>query len=175
MHGPVKYDAEYMTLAEAEKEYNLYATVADAETYGFSKDGIARENAQTKRVEDQAKLLYNDEDRRFKLDTAAQERAWERERWEHDQQVRREEADIAREKADSIFREKLEDDRRQSEKRAREERERQRDEAYAERKRQHDLDLTKAKATKDFIAVTVSLATTILTLTVALIKATKGK
>jgi len=163
-HGPVKYDATHMTMEEAEKAYNLYATVADAETYGFSKEGLARENAQTKRVVDQAKLLYDDEERRFKLETMERDRAWEREKWEHEQRVRREEAEMAREKAEAAFREKLEEDRRRAEKQRREEEQWSR-----------DIEMARVKSRKELLAVTSSMITVIVTMVVTLVKVTKGK
>lgn len=174
-HGSLKYDAEYLTMEEAEKTYNLYATIADAETYGFSKDGMARENAQTKRIEDQAKLLYNDEERRFKLDALAREQAWQREKWEHELMVRKEEEATARAKAEDELRAKLDEDRRQAEARARAEAERTRNEEQAERKRQHELEMARARSTKEYVATIAALVTTLLTVVITLVKATKSK
>lgn len=44
-----EYVSACMTLEEAEKEYGLYRTPEEAETYGFSKEAMERENLSMKR------------------------------------------------------------------------------------------------------------------------------
>lgn len=44
-----EYVAHHMSLEEAEKQYGLYRTPEEAETYGFSKEALERENLKLKR------------------------------------------------------------------------------------------------------------------------------
>lgn len=52
----VEYRAVHLTLEEAEKTYNLFRTPEEAETFGFSKEAMERENLITKRDTEKRKV-----------------------------------------------------------------------------------------------------------------------
>lgn len=169
--GSVRYDATYLTLTEAEEQFALYKSIADAETFGFSKEALAREAAQNQRTDDKAKILYKDEERQFlkeKWDTErearSEERKWERERWEREQEV----AAQARRTQDEKDRRDREADQRKAEA----ESEKRRHEEWV---RQNDITQLRAKYTKELLVTVAGCVTTILTLMVAVAKATKSK
>ena len=159
--GEPAYETEYMSLAEAEKRYNLYRTFSDAETFGFDKDALAKEVLDTKRLDDRAKLSTNDiarahELEKIRLAQSAAER-------KHEQDMERIRVEDERESI--LFKRKVEELEAKADE-ARKERD------YAERERRENIEQLRAKHLKEMISLAVGAATAIIGLTTALVKVT---
>jgi hypothetical protein len=157
--GSLKYDAQYLTLDEAETQYQLYASIAEAETYGFSKDGIARELANHKRLDERAQVFYKDEERQFAKEkwtvesaTREEDRQWQREQWAFETQTAAEKAASDREAARR--KEQAEDAKRR----------------FDEKMRDLEIEGQRVKNSKEMIAVLATGTTTVLTLILAIVK-----
>lgn len=56
--GPTEHRTYHYTMEEAEKLYHLYRSAEEAETYGFSKEALERENLSEKRKQQQLERSY---------------------------------------------------------------------------------------------------------------------